>query len=92
MITLQKPNDLNGTQLCEELEAVGITINKETSPFIDGNGNFWLDIDAKDATKAQEILDFHIPKLKSEPTVSEKLASVGLSLDDLKAALGLENN
>ena len=29
------------------------------------------------------------PKPVTEPTVEEKLASVGLSIDDLKAALGL---
>jgi hypothetical protein len=32
------------------------------------------------------------PKPIVEPTVEEKLASVGLSIDDLKSALGLEGN
>lgn len=41
------------------------------------------------AEKAQELLDAHNPTPPAEPTVSEKLASVGLSIDDLKAALGL---
>ena len=35
-----------------------------------------------------EVSAFVAPA-KVEPTVSEKLASVGLSIDDLKAALGL---
>jgi hypothetical protein len=44
-----------------------------------------------DATE-KELLDAfaaHNPAVPSEPTVTEKLASVGLSVADLKAALGL---
>ena len=41
------------------------------------------------AEQAQALLDAHNPPAPTEPTVSEKLASVGLSVDDLKAALGL---
>ena len=40
----------------------------------------------------QELLDAyaaHNPPAPTEPTVTEKLASVGLSIDDLKEALGL---
>ena len=40
----------------------------------------------------QELLDAyaaHNPPAQTEPTVTEKLASVGLSIDDLKDALGL---
>ena len=39
--------------------------------------------------EAQAMLDAHNPSASTEPTVEEKLASVGLNLDDLKAALGL---
>jgi hypothetical protein len=44
-----------------------------------------------DCTKqeAQKALDAHNPIEPAEPSVADKLASVGLSLDDLKAALGL---
>lgn len=44
-----------------------------------------------DCTKeeAQKALNNHNPIEPAEPTVAEKLASVGLNLDDLKAALGL---
>jgi hypothetical protein len=41
------------------------------------------------AEEAQELLDNHNPPAPKELTVAEKLASVGLDLDDLKAALGL---
>ncbi len=89
MIRFSKPENFEGVQFCNELETAGVLINRETSPFIDGNGDFWLDIDAKDTSKAQQVLDAHKPKPRPEPTVAEKLASVGLDLDDLKSALGL---
>ncbi len=40
-------------------------------------------------TKAQIEAAIANPLPEPEPTVEEKLASVGLSIDDLKAALGL---
>ena len=40
-------------------------------------------------TKAQIEAAIANPLPEAEPTVQEKLASVGLSIDDLKAALGL---
>jgi hypothetical protein len=44
-----------------------------------------------DATEKQLLDAFaaHNPALPTEPTVAEKLASVGLSVADLKVALGL---
>jgi hypothetical protein len=39
--------------------------------------------------EAQTLLDDHNPPAPVAPTVAEKLASVGLSIDDLKAALGV---
>jgi len=44
-----------------------------------------------DATEQELLAAFaaHNPTPPSEPTLAEKLASVGLSVDDLKAALGL---
>lgn len=39
--------------------------------------------------EAQAALDGHNPPAPTEPTVEEKLASVGLNLLDLKTALGL---
>jgi hypothetical protein len=41
------------------------------------------------AEQAQAMLDAHNPPAPTEPTVADKLASVGLSVADLKAALGL---
>jgi hypothetical protein len=46
---------------------------------------------AGEGTEAELLAAFnaHNPTPPSEPTVAEKLASVGLSVSDLKAALGL---
>lgn len=41
------------------------------------------------AEQAQNLLDAHNPPEPLKPTITEKLAKVGLSIDDLKAALGL---
>ena len=88
MITFTKPKNLNGSELLDELIAAGVTITQP--PYLDGEGVLWLDIDAKDKDKAKPVLAAHngnmIPK---EQTIDEKLASVGLSIVDLKAALGL---
>ena len=90
MIKFDKPEILNGEQLRQELKAKGVVLTDSVSDlFDDGAGGLWLDIAKKDETKAKAIIDAHIPKPVPEPTVVEKLASVGLNLEDLKAALGL---
>ena len=88
MIQFTKPTKLNGTELLAELNAGGVSINE--SPIIDGDGNFWLDIAEKDKAKATSIVAAHNGTIVApELTVADKLASVGLSVSDLKAVLGL---
>jgi hypothetical protein len=41
------------------------------------------------AEQAQALLDAHNPPERLEPTITDKLAKMGLSIDDLKKALGL---
>jgi hypothetical protein len=41
------------------------------------------------AEQAQNLLDAHNPGQPLKPTITDKLAKVGLSIDDLKEALGL---
>ena len=91
MIKFNKPANLNGDELLDELSEVGIILDKvKQPPFIDGNGDFWLHIDPADEAKAQPIVAAHNGTIVApEPTVADKLASVGLNLDDLKEALGL---
>jgi hypothetical protein len=85
MIQFTKPQNLNGAELVDELKAAGIVATK---PTIDGDDNFWLDLDAKDESKAKPIIAAHNgTMIAREQTLVEKLASVGLSIEELKAAL-----
>jgi hypothetical protein len=88
MIKFEKPANLNGKELVEELAAAGVLVLDV--PEIDGDGNFWLHIKEEDKAKAETIVKAHNgTQIVAQPTIDEKLASVGLSLIDLKAALGL---
>jgi hypothetical protein len=91
MIKFDKPVNLNGAELIDELAAVGIVLDKfKQAPLIDGNGDFWLDIKQADKAKAEAVIAAHNgTTVAPQPTIEDKLASVGLSLPDLKAALGL---
>lgn len=87
MINFTKPENLNGAELLAELEAGGVAIND--FPTVE-NDNFWLDIAEADKVKAASIVAAHNgTMIAPEPTINDKLASVGLSVTDLKAALGL---
>jgi hypothetical protein len=88
MIKFDKPVNLEGAQLLAELNAAGVKVSD--FPRIDGNGDFWLDVASKDQAKAEAIVAAHNGNtVAPELTIEQKLASVGLSLDDLKVALGL---
>jgi hypothetical protein len=88
MISFQKPKKLNGTQLMNELDFAGIKYND--IPLVDDNDLLWLDIADKDGKKAMEIVKNHIGLDRdTELTTEEKLAQVGLKIEDLKIALGL---
>jgi hypothetical protein len=78
-----KPNSLNGAQLKSELSAQGITIE-----VIDDNGTGTISFDVAKAKEglAASIVAAHVG-VETQPTIADKLASVGLSIDDLKAAL-----
>lgn len=49
----------------------------------------WLDTEQTKPTLAEVEAEIANPTPTPEPTVAQKLASVGLSIDDLKAALGV---
>ena len=91
MIKFDKPANLNGSQLLDELAVIGVVLDKlEQAPLIDGNGDFWLDVKPADQAKVAAVVAAHNgATVAPEPTVQDKLASVGLNLDDLKTALGI---
>lgn len=59
LIQFNLPQNLNGGKLITELATAGITVNQDTSPMIDGAGNFWLDIDSAKETEAKVVVDAH---------------------------------
>jgi hypothetical protein len=88
MVKITKPENLNGLELVNELKTQNITVLG--FPIIDGNGDFWLDIDEADAAKAEAIAKKHNgTTVAPELTITDKLAYAGISLDELKTALGL---
>lgn len=91
MIKFKTPTTLDGKQLVEELRLSGVAIEdaRNGTVVIDGNGELWLDIVEDDKTKAEEVVKKHIARPRPELSIEEKLESVGLKIDDLKAALGL---
>ena len=91
MIKFNKPTNLNGAELLDELAEVGIVLDKrKQAPLVDGNNDFWLDIKPEDEAKAAAVVAAHNgTTVAPEPTIEQKLSSVGLNLVDLKTALGL---
>jgi hypothetical protein len=88
MIKFNKPVNLNGTELLNALNDAGVTVND--LPYVDGNSDLWLDIPNSDKTKAESIVAEHNGTIIApEPTIQDKLANAGISLDELKTALGL---
>ena len=84
MITIPFNKNINGDLLVQEFASAGFTTDVVVYPgnLLELNG-----LNEADALMANQILDAHIAPAPTEPTVAEKLASVGLSLEELRAAL-----
>ena len=91
MIKFDKPINLNGRELRQELRNANIDISDSSRALtIENDGYLYLDIDPSKEAQAKAIVASHNgTMIAPEPTVQDKLSSVGLSLDDLKQALGL---
>jgi hypothetical protein len=60
MISFDKPTNLNGTELRQELNDAGVKIsNEQFAVRLDDSNVLWLDIAAKDKSKAQAVVDAH---------------------------------
>jgi hypothetical protein len=79
LYTLPIPTNLNGDQLQIELNAAAVYV---------GENGLVIDSDKTEA-EVKAIVNAHVPTPKAEATVAEKLATAGLTLDELKVALGL---
>jgi len=77
--------EINLTQLDKELGGKGLVAD-----FNDADKKLILPADNSDLTEAEleAGIAAHIALPDPEPTVVDKLASVGLSLEELRAALG----
>lgn len=85
MKTFPKPENLNGAELLDELKKAGIVTDR-IYDFSNGNIGF----EADDETKAAAIVKAHNgTTVERELTVEEKLIKAGLSVSELKTALGL---
>lgn len=84
MISFGIPEKLNGAQLLQELETAGIISD---IPMI-ADDLLWLTITKAQESAAKTIVNNHVG-VDTVPTFEEKLASAGISLDELKTALGL---
>jgi hypothetical protein len=84
MINLPIPSELNGAQLEAELKAAKLP--SEFYAYADQHLVFETAAQTQSA-KIQEILDAHIPATQPVPTLAEKLAAAGITLEELKAAL-----
>lgn len=89
MIKFNKPKNLNGTELLNELNAANVSIINP--PEIDGNGDLWLDIGKKDEAKAKTIVAAHdgtivAPDLSAQRQVI--LDRLNITADEAKLLLG----
>jgi hypothetical protein len=91
MISFNTPTNLNGAELLDELAVVGIVLDKvKQPPHLTVDGKLHLDILETDKAKVEAVVAAHNgTTIATEPTIEDKLASVGLNLTDLKTALGL---
>lgn len=93
MLAFDIPQNLNGAELRIQLADEGIQV-LDTFDNVVGitvaDGKLWLNIDKDNFDKAKIIVNNHNgTTIAPELTVTEKLASVGLNLEELKIALGL---
>jgi hypothetical protein len=89
MIKFNKPINLNGTELLNELNAGNVAISNP--PEIDGNGDFWLDIAKKDEAKATLIVAAHNGTIIAPDKTAARQAildRLGLSADEAAILLG----
>ena len=93
MITFNKPENLNGAQLRNELNAGGVKIsNDRNAVCVNGEGKLELDIKINDQVKAAEIVAEHIgvdidtDAIKA--SAQAKLAALGLTPDEVAAIVG----
>jgi len=87
MIFVDLTKRIDGELLREELAAQGLKTDIVIYTFPDGYKVEMNGLSESDRELAESIFTAHNPPVQTEPTVAEKLALVGLSLEELRAAL-----
>jgi hypothetical protein len=85
MIKVNK--EINLEQLDAEFNGLGLIATLDENLIIVEVG--LADQNTGTEKQLEAIIDKHVAQPKPEPTVDQKLSSVGLNLEDLKTALGL---
>lgn len=92
MIKFNKPNKLNGSQLCQELIAAGIEINNPSDAvFVDEYNDLCIKIDKKFETKAKIVVDAHIGIDQTLIKAAQRqalLSRLGITEEEARILLG----
>lgn len=85
MIKIPFNKNINGDLLVKEFADAGFETEVVIYPgnLLELNG-----LNESDITKANKVLNDHIAPEPTEPTIADKLASIGISIEELKAILG----
>lgn len=92
MIRIEIEDGFNGKQLIQEMKEAGVVLYENlvgiSAVLKEADGKVFIPTSEEFAELAQQIATNRVA-LFEQDTVIERLASVGLSVDDLKSALGL---
>jgi hypothetical protein len=89
MIKFNKPENLNGAELINELAAAKIKVTG--NPMIDGNGDFWLNIETNDQAKAKPIVASHNGTIIAPDKSAQRqalLTRLGITEEEARILLG----
>lgn len=90
MIQFNKPLNLNGAELKEELKLAGVSFIDEITAFTVREEILFVNILPEFEAIAAPIIAAHNgTTVPPEPTPADKLAAAGLTVDELKAVLGI---
>ncbi len=90
MIQFNKPLNLNGAELKQELKAAGVSLINEIETLVVKDNLLFVNIAPEFEAIAAPIIAAHNgTTVPPEPTPADKLAAAGLTVDELKAVLGI---
>lgn len=83
--------EVHRDKLFSELVSAGIDLQPTSAMYcylLNEDGKLWIDTTEENRSIVEEILLNHNP-IETQLNIEDKLAIAGLSVDDLKSALGL---